>query len=152
MSDQQKVLRLIEDGQWNTAMGLASALGFLNDEGFANTVVNLVIDGLKRETKLIDLGKDNEFVVQKNGMNIEMYVKNFENGMTGMKSSLKIEDDGSLSLYSFAEPKEYAPSEAALFSYYTLYPKKYTEQGLDLPEVLEKINTIYSFGGLNQKK
>ena len=80
-----------------------------------------------------------------------MYVKNFENGMTGMKSSLKIEDDGSLSLYSFAEPRDNAPSEAALFSYYTLYPKKYTEQGLDLPEVLEKINTIYSFGGLNQK-
>ena len=146
MSSQQKLLQLIEDGQWSVAMELASALGFLDDEGFANNIINAIISRLNKEAQTINFGRDNEFVAQRKGTGIEMYVRNFENGMIGMKSSLTIENDGSLSFRSFA-----APEVGKGMAFYTLDSKEYTARGLTLAEVLEKINIIYSFGWETRK-
>ena len=147
MSNQQKLLQLIEDGQWNGAMQLASSLDLLGDEDFANNIINAIIGRLNKEAQTIDLGRDNEFVAQKDGMGVEMYVKNFENGMTGMKSSLTIENDGSLSFRSFA-----APEVGKGMDFYTLNSKEYAARGLSLAEVLKKINIIYSFGWETRKQ
>jgi hypothetical protein len=133
-SAEQKLLKLISDGQWATAMNLASTLGMLEDEGFANGVINAIVD-------------DNVFIAERDGMGVKMYVQNIENGMTGMESSLKIEPDGSLSLDSFA-----APEVGKGLGFFTLNPKKYSDQNLNLAEALEKINIIYSFGWETRKK
>jgi hypothetical protein len=146
-SAEQKLLKLISDGEWATAMNLASTLGMLEDEGFANGVINAIVDGLKKEAKTINFGRDNVFIAERDGMGVKMYVQNIENGMTGMESSLKIEPDGSLSLDSFA-----APEVGKGLGFFTLNPKKYSAQNLNLAEALEKINIIYSFGWETRKK
>ena len=141
MSNQQKLLKLISDGQWSVAMDLASSLGFLDDKGFANNVMDAVVRGLEKETAGVDVGEDNKLTIERQGMGLKIYVMNLENGMTGQESSLMIEDDGSLTLKSFAPPEM-----GRSMDFYTIGNKPYMEQGLSLDQALEKLNIIYSFG------